>query len=369
MATRYTKTKDMFDETYDLIHSNEDEYKRFLEFSSKHYKYSFQDIVLIYNQRPIATAVTNMSNWNSIFQRRIIRNTKSIGVFDRNSSTGLKYLFDVGDTHGQAPPTHWKYEQKHEDILKEDLYEKIFSKKPTISLENDTLGSIIYTKVMDDCENRLQRVLDNIEHSSLENDDEIVVENKFRKAVIESVSEIVQARTNIECEDSLGDGLALYALNDFDTYNLKAYVHSAINEIAKDTLITIEKSIKRQEQLERSEKNGYTKQGNTMNPNMIIAEDYRPLTSLGKYGKMALEYLEEKNNPRVTSLEIQGTLSEVFHKVDEQANEKMNMLMEQLLKNNPPPNPQDILASAQHRTMIQAQAEEIVLHEIVYQLR
>jgi N12 class adenine-specific DNA methylase len=126
-------------------------------------------------------------------------------------------------------------------------------------LENDTLGSIIYTKVMDDCENRLQRVLDNIEHSSLENDDDIVVENKFRKAVIESVSEIVQARTNIECEDSLGDGLALYALNDFDTYNLKAYVHSAINEIAKDTLIAIEKSIKRQEQLERSEKNGLHK--------------------------------------------------------------------------------------------------------------
>lgn len=66
-TTRYTKTKELLKESFSLIESSEEEYKKFLDFASKHYKYTFQDIILIYNQRPNATAVTDMSTWNSIF--------------------------------------------------------------------------------------------------------------------------------------------------------------------------------------------------------------------------------------------------------------------------------------------------------------
>lgn len=95
---RYYETRILVDEALSLIQKDKIELKRFLTFSSHHYKHSFEDKLLIYAQRPDATAVTDMRTWNNALDRRIKRGTKSIAVFDDNSETGLKYLFDVEDT-------------------------------------------------------------------------------------------------------------------------------------------------------------------------------------------------------------------------------------------------------------------------------
>jgi len=232
--TRFYQTKDLFKETFSLIESSEEEYKKFLDFSSKHYKYTFQDIILIYNQRPNATAVTDMSTWNSIFARRVNRGTQSIAVFDSNSNTGLNYLFDVGDTNGQTPPVHWKYEKQHESELKKTFYEKIFATKATTDLEYEYIGDIIDTKIINDCSKYIDDIYKNVDDSPLESQDRSLVESKFVCAVVDSVGEIIQSRTGITCKGFIEVGLTLSALVDFSTQALRAMVHTAINEISKD---------------------------------------------------------------------------------------------------------------------------------------
>lgn len=113
----------------------------------------------------------------------------------------------------------------------------------------------------------------------------------------------------------------------------------------------------------------YTEKDGILYPNLMVSENYMPLTRMGKYGRMALYYLEQTRPHRAMELRLNGELMEAFHRVDEEATEKMISLEDELLQSNPIPDPNEYLATVQHRNMIRAQAEEIVLREIVYQPR
>ena len=91
--------KTIFDDTIVQITSSEQEWKKFLKFSGQLFKYNFYDTVLIYNQRPDATMVADMATWNKKVGRWVNRGSRAIKVIDNNSK-GVKYLFDVSDTHG-----------------------------------------------------------------------------------------------------------------------------------------------------------------------------------------------------------------------------------------------------------------------------
>jgi len=72
---------------------------------------------------------------------------------------------------------------------------------------------------------------------------------------------------------------------------------------------------------------------------------------------------------RVTELRLDGELMKRFHRVDEEATEMLIRMEEELLLSEPIPAPNDYMAAVQHRNVIRAQAEEIVLREIVHQFR
>ncbi len=91
--------KTLFDDTIVQITSSEQEWKKFLKFSGQLFKYNFYDTVLIYNQRPDATMVADMVTWNKKVGRWVNRGSRAIKVID-NDNKGIRYLFDVSDTHG-----------------------------------------------------------------------------------------------------------------------------------------------------------------------------------------------------------------------------------------------------------------------------
>ena len=91
--------KTIFDDTIVQITSSEQEWKKFLKFSGRLFKYNFYDTVLIYNQRPDATMVADMTTWNKKVGRWVNRGSRAIKVID-NDNKGIRYLFDVSDTHG-----------------------------------------------------------------------------------------------------------------------------------------------------------------------------------------------------------------------------------------------------------------------------
>ncbi len=113
----------------------------------------------------------------------------------------------------------------------------------------------------------------------------------------------------------------------------------------------------------------YTEKYGILYPNFKRNKNYKPISSLGKYGRMALKHLKIEYPNRYLEMKINDELISTMYQVDKEANEMMITLQKQFLENNPIKNPNDFMESLKHRNSIRMQAEEIVLTEIVYRKR
>ena len=109
----------------------------------------------------------------------------------------------------------------------------------------------------------------------------------------------------------------------------------------------------------------YTKKGGIRFPILQISND--PLTDqpLGRYGRMALEYLWDNHFDRYTVLKMEGSLMAVMHRAQEQATERIEALCQKMLTTDPLPQTEDTLERTRHLNSLKLSAEEIVLRESV----
>ena len=93
------------------------DWMRFMDTASRMYRYSFPDQLLIYAQRPNATACASLETWNTRLNRWVNRGAKGIALIDDNQQPAkLRYVFDVADTHaryGDQLPYIWRVEGRH----------------------------------------------------------------------------------------------------------------------------------------------------------------------------------------------------------------------------------------------------------------
>ena len=112
----------MADNAARQVTSSYQEWTAFLSTAGRLYKYPFPEQLMIYTQRPEATACAEWDFWNQRMRRYIRRGTKGIALID--SSQGrpvLRYVFDVADTVRRDEtglnPNLWKYEAEHQDVV------------------------------------------------------------------------------------------------------------------------------------------------------------------------------------------------------------------------------------------------------------
>lgn len=96
---KYQDVYDIWQEQLNIINKNSENWTNFLKSSAFMYKYSFDDQVLIYAQRPDATACASYDLWNDRMHRWVKKGSKGIALLDRNKH-GLHYVFDINDTNG-----------------------------------------------------------------------------------------------------------------------------------------------------------------------------------------------------------------------------------------------------------------------------
>ncbi len=105
-------------------------------------------------------------------------------------------------------------------------------------------------------------------------------------------------------------------------------------------------------------------------PNLQISKnkeyDHR---NIGRFGKRWKEYMMENYPDRLSELIAEGKINETICRIDDEAEEKKEKLIQVLLLDRPMPETEDILERAAHMKMITIQAEEIILHQISYKLR
>lgn len=101
MANKLYAMEQLTEEVAKDVAANPQEWMRLLDTASRLYRYTFPEQLLIYAQRPEATAVASMEIWNQKMYRWIKKGSKGIALIDNTSGpkTKLRYVFDVGDTY------------------------------------------------------------------------------------------------------------------------------------------------------------------------------------------------------------------------------------------------------------------------------
>ena len=101
MANKVYAMEKLTEEVAKDLSSQPEQWLAFLDLASRLYKYTFPEQLLIYAQRPDATAVASMEVWNNRMYRWIKRGSKGIALIDTTSGTKnrLRYVFDIKDTY------------------------------------------------------------------------------------------------------------------------------------------------------------------------------------------------------------------------------------------------------------------------------
>ena len=123
---KYINILSLASETLKKISSNKEEWTNYLKTSSRLYKYSFDEQLLIYAQKPNATACASIEIWNTKMSSWVKRGSKGIALLDKDSDKPkLKYVFDVSDIQKPKDIGHtlylWEMKEEHKNIVLEHL--------------------------------------------------------------------------------------------------------------------------------------------------------------------------------------------------------------------------------------------------------
>ena len=99
MAASKRFIEELYAETALSVTKSGESWARFLASAARNYKLPFHEQMLVFAQRPDATAVLELERWNSLFDRWVNRGARGIAVFPSSGGRRLKYYFDISDTH------------------------------------------------------------------------------------------------------------------------------------------------------------------------------------------------------------------------------------------------------------------------------
>ena len=228
----------------------------YLTTASRLYKYPFADQLMIYAQRPDATACASFDIWNNRMNRYVRRGSKGIALLDQSSSVPrLHYVFDVSDTgvrRNSRDPEVWQYN----DDLKQPVSEML-SKTYGISGEriSQQLAEVVGKLGADYWDNNGGDIRAIVDGSLLMDYDEAGVEMQFKSAATISVTYTLLERCGFEPAGWF-DKDDFQAIYNFSTPDAVFALGGAVSDMSREVLRNIERTVKttiRRRNAERSQ--------------------------------------------------------------------------------------------------------------------
>ncbi len=247
MASKYEFIKFVFDDTLKEVTKSPENWQSFLFSACRNFKLPFDEQLLIFAQRPDATAVLEFDKWNNRFGRWVNGGAKGIAVFDnvRGENQRLKYYFDISDTHETEftkPVPMWEYNADYEQEVisvlednsgelarKDDIINAVFSAAENMAMDNlpDYISELInYAKA----------------DSFLEDLGDDAIEKELRVLVQNSVAFMMLTRLGIETAD-LFDREDFQGIVNFNTPEALSVLGEATSDIAQMGLTEIGKTV------------------------------------------------------------------------------------------------------------------------------
>ena len=275
MAIRYKALTELYQETQRSV-TAPDQWRAFLASACRNYRLSFDEQLLVYAQRPDATAVLEIERWNRQFGRWVNRGANGIAVFD-GEHTGkprLKYYFDISDTHEARfprPVPLWTVREEYAPDIIETL-ENSFGELEHKEDLGEALLSAAKNAVEDNMPDYLSELKTLTEGSFLEELDELNLEVEYRRAVQNSIGYMLLVRCGLDPSEYFEDEDFRDVLN-FNTPQTLNALGVATGDISQMCLSAISRTVlalQRQPQKENrtfepQQKNQYavTEQENT----------------------------------------------------------------------------------------------------------
>ena len=226
MPTKFQLITELYDQTVQSVTDSYQSWTGFLRAACYNYKCPFDDQILIYAQRPDATAVLEMERWNRQFGRWVNRGAKSIAVFGDDGQNCLKLYFDVSDTHASRfarPLPIWTMHPAFEPEVIETL-EATFGNLAEKENLADAVRSACHNAVADNITDYLQDLRDCREDSLLEELDDLNLEVFYRDALEVSVAYMLMTRLGLPADEyfSPDEFAHVYEFNTPTTINALA---------------------------------------------------------------------------------------------------------------------------------------------------
>ena len=275
MAIRYKALTELYRETQRSV-TAPDQWQAFLASACRNYRLSFHEQLLVYAQRPDATAVLEIERWNRQFGRWVNRGANGIAVFDgeHNGKPRLKYYFDISDTHEARfprPVPLWTVREEYAPDIIETL-ENSFGELEHKEDLGEALLSAAKNAVEDNMPDYLSELKTLTEGSFLEELDELNLEVEYRRAVQNSIGYMLLVRCGLDPSEYFEDEDFRDVLN-FNTPQTLNALGVATGDISQMCLSAISRTVlalQRQPQKENrtfepQQKNQYavTEQENT----------------------------------------------------------------------------------------------------------
>jgi N12 class adenine-specific DNA methylase/adenine-specific DNA methylase len=235
LPTKFQLITELYDQTVQNVTRSYESWTGFLRAACYNYKCPFDEQILIYAQRPDATAVLEMERWNRRFGRWVNRGAKSIAVFSDDGQNCLKLYFDVSDTHASRfarPLPIWTMQPAFEPEVIETL-EATFGDLAEKENLVDAVRSACHNAVADNITDYLQDLCDNRQDSLLEELDDLNMEVFYRETLEVSVAYMLLTRLGLRADDyfSPDEFVHVYEFNTTPTINALGIAASDIAEM------------------------------------------------------------------------------------------------------------------------------------------
>ena len=246
MSRKFDLISELYDRTCKMVVSSPKNWQAFLSSACRNYKLRFDEQLLVFAQRPDATAVLEIERWNSSFGRWVNWGATGIAVFDdaARSTHRLIHYFDISDTHESRysrPVPIWTMKPEYEQEVIQTLESSFAATSDNSSLA-DTVMSAAKNAAEDNLTDYTRDLLYSANDSFLEELDEDNITSMYRKVVANSVAYMMMARLGLSTEEYFGRE----DFEDVVNFNTPATLNAlgfAVSDIAQMGLAEVARTV------------------------------------------------------------------------------------------------------------------------------
>ena len=246
MARKFDLISELYERTCFAVTDNPVNWQSFLKTAGRNFRLRFDEQLLIYAQRPDATAVLEIERWNGTFDRWVNRGAKGIAVFEDadRSRQRLIHYFDISDTHESRysrPVPIWEMRPEYEAEVIETLENTFGAVNDTTSIEN-----VVKESIANAVEDNIADYISDFMSLSAGSDIEYLSADEANALYLElvknSVSYMVMARLGLDADKVYSpDDFA--GISSFNSQEVLNAVGIATSDIAEMALLPVSRTI------------------------------------------------------------------------------------------------------------------------------